>query len=231
MIGWLKTSKSRNVKDRFVPVERQVKAWRKANRRMKWGIADLEFSRLPKPPRLTENDLAEGFYGVILSYGFGDDGFGNADSVLSGQLAWDLAIKLRRGRIWQCQYIDFNKKDHFRLRPQAPPRPKGFYFGKFNPGGKFQSMTVSDLIKGLKWETACGPEGIQFLTITHPHFAKLMNNREIPFMAFADYDVAPYGYNDFFDALQMFCSNDTLALGIGNINKNYPLFGIPLLRF
>jgi len=50
-------------------------------------------------------------------------------------------------------------------------------------------------------------------------------------MAFADSDVAPYGFNDFFDCLQMFCSNDTLGLGIRNVNGNYPLFGTPLLRF
>jgi len=231
MIDWFKTSKSKKSIDPFNSVERQVKAWRKANRRMKWGITDLESSRLPKLPKLTETDLAEGFHGVILSYGFGDDGSGNADSVLSGKLAWDFAVKRRRNRSWQCRYIDFNKTDHFRLRPGAPPRPKGFYFSKFNPGEKFQRLAVSRLIKRLKGDTACGPEGIQFLTVTHPHFADRMNNREIPFMAFADYDVAPYGYNDFFDALQMFCSNDTLGLGIGNVDKNYPLFGIPILRF
>jgi hypothetical protein len=58
-----------------------------------------------------------------------------------------------------------------------------------------------------------------------------MNARKILFMAFADYDVASYGFNDFFDALQMFCSVDTLGLGIGNVDQNYPLFGIPTLRF
>jgi hypothetical protein len=51
------------------------------------------------------------------------------------------------------------------------------------------------------------------------------------FMTFADYDVAPYGYGDFFDAPQMFCSNDTLGLGIGHVDRVYPLFGIPTLRF
>ncbi len=50
-------------------------------------------------------------------------------------------------------------------------------------------------------------------------------------MTFADYDVAPHGYNDFFDALQMFCSQCILGLGIGNVDCNYPLFGIPTLRF
>ncbi len=58
-----------------------------------------------------------------------------------------------------------------------------------------------------------------------------MNERKIPLMALADYDVAPYGYNDFFDAAQMFCSEGILGLGIGNVDQNYPLFGIPTIRF
>jgi len=59
----------------------------------------------------------------------------------------------------------------------------------------------------------------------------MMNDRKIPFMALADYDVAPYGFNDFFDAVQIFCSNEVLGLGIGNVDFNYPLFGIPTIRF
>lgn len=55
-------------------------------------------------------------------------------------------------------------------------------------------------------------------------------DRKIAFMAFADYDVAPYGFGDFFDALQMFCSNNTLGLGIGHVDQVYPLFGIPTHR-
>jgi hypothetical protein len=58
-----------------------------------------------------------------------------------------------------------------------------------------------------------------------------MTERKIPFMALADYDVAPYGFNDFFDAPQVFCSNHVLGLGIGNVDRNYPLFGIPTLQF
>jgi hypothetical protein len=58
-----------------------------------------------------------------------------------------------------------------------------------------------------------------------------MTERKIPFMALADYDVAPYGFNDFFDAPQLFCSNNILGLGIGNVDRNYPLFGIPSLCF
>jgi hypothetical protein len=90
---------------------------------------------------------------------------------------------------------------------------------------------VSRFLKTLSGDTGCGPEGIQMIAVTHPHLARWMNRRKIAFMAFADYDVAPYGFNDFFDCLQMFCSLDTLGLGIGNMDRNYSLFGIPTIRF
>lgn len=217
--------------DSILPAADQAKAWRKANRKMKWGITENEFAAIGPPLALEPKDQADGFVGSILSYGFGDDGQGNADAVLSGRIAWAYARKRRRSGTWQCRYIDFNKPDHFRLRPMAPPRPKGFYYTKFRPGDKSISLTVAKFLKSLNGDTGCGPEGIQLLTITHPHLAELMNQRKIAFMAFADYDVAPYGFHDFFDAVQMFCSNNTLGLGIGNIDQNYPLFGIPTLRF
>jgi hypothetical protein len=223
--------KSENLADLIHPIPKQIKAWRRANRKMAWGIQQPEFDRMKSPPELTEDDRGEGFIGVILSYGFGDDGYGNADSVLSGKLAWGYALKRKTRKTWQCQYIDFEKSTDIRLRPEAPDRPKGFYFTKFQPGKKYQSLKVSQLRRILKKATGCGPEGIQFLTITHPHFPALMNERKIPFMALADYDVAPYGFNDFFDAPQLFCSIGVLGLGIGNVDYNYPLFGIPTLRF
>ncbi len=91
MAGWFKKSESINYKDQFLSVDQQVKAWRKANKKMKWGISELQFQQLPRPPELTPKDLADGFCGVVLSYGFGDDGSGNADAVLSGKLVWNFA--------------------------------------------------------------------------------------------------------------------------------------------
>lgn len=215
----------------ILPVPEQIAAWRKANRKMRWQIPDREFAAIPPPPELTERDIQDGFAGVILSYGFGDDGEGNADAVLSGRLAWNYAVRKRgRERTWQCEYVDFSQADHFRLRPDAPPRPRGFYFAGFRFGEYFPSITVKQFRKRMTRDTGCGPEGIQLLAVTHRHLADLMNARKLLFMAFADYDVAPYGFNDFFDALQMFCSIDKLALGIGNVDRNYPLFGIPTLR-
>lgn len=217
--------------DRLIlPLSKQIKSWRKADRKMAWGIPKVEFDQIKAPPLLEEKDRRDGFIGVILSYGFGDDGCGNSDAVLSGRFAWEYAYKSRKYKTWQCEYIDFYKPEHFRLRPGAPPRPKGFYLTKIQPGEKYQSSKVSQLLKNLTGDTACGPEGIQFLAVTHPHFSEMMNTRKIPFMAFADYDVAPHGFNDFYDSLQMFCSQGILGLGIGNVDCNYPLFGIPTLR-
>ena len=215
----------------ILPMNRQIKAWYKANRKMSWGIQKDEFDGIEPPPPLSEEDLNQGFIGAALFYGFGDDGSGNADPVLSGKVVWDYARRTKRGKTWQCEYVDFDQSDHIRLRPGAPARSKGFYYAKFQPGDRFQSLTVSQVRKNLEKETGCGPEGIQFMAITHTHFSDMMSERKIPFMALADYDVAPYGFNDFFDAPQLFSSNGILGLGIGNVDRNYPLFGIPTIRF
>ena len=92
-------------------------------------------------------------------------------------------------------------------------------------------MTVSQVRRDFKADTGCGPEGLQLLSITHLHLTELMNEHQIPFMSLADYEVAPRGFDDFFDAPQIFCCDNRLGLGIGNVERNYPLFGIPTLRF
>ncbi len=231
MPGFFRKDAQTDGADFILPAAEQIKAWKKANRKMKWGITPEEFAVIEPPPPLLPKDQADGFIGSVLSYGFGDDGRGNADAVISGRRAWAYARKQRKRKTWQCRYIDFGKPDYFRLRPLAPVRPKGFYYAKFRPGDIFLSLSVAKFLKSLEGDTGCGPEGIQLLAVTHGHVAELMNGRKIAFMAFADYDVAPYGFSDFFDAVQMFCSNNTLGLGIGNIDNNYPLFGIPTLRF
>ena len=209
----------------------QIKAWHKANRKMGWNIPQDEFDKQEILPSLTDGSVNQEFIGTALFYGFGDDGSGNSDAVLSGELAWEYGRKRRNGKTWQCEYVDFDKSENIRLRPGAPPRPKGFYHASLQPGKHFVNLTVSQLRKKLGTVTGWGPEGFQFLTITHAHFADMMTERKIPFMALADFDVAPYGFNDFYDAPQIFCSNHILGLGIGNVDRNYPLFGIPTLQF
>lgn len=214
----------------ILPLQEQIKAWHKANRKMGWEIKPEEFDMLRVLPVVTEEERREGFIGTALFYGFSDDGAGHAEPVVSGRLAWEYACKIRKVKTWQCEYVDFGKQEDIRLRPGAAVRPKGFYFAKIQPGEQFINLTVSQLRKKLGTSTGCGPEGFQLLAITHVHFADLMTERKFPFMALADYDVAPYGFNDFFDAPQLFCSNHVLGLGIGNVNRNYPLFGIPTIR-
>ena len=198
----------------ILPIKEQIKTWRRANQKMGWGIVNEDFVRLDAslPPHLTDDDRMNGFIGSVLFYGFGD-------------------YALRRLKTWQCEYVNFNRPQDIRLRPGAPARPQGFYLTKVTFGEKFLKLTVTQVRKKLEIDTGWGPEGFQFLAITHPHFADLMNERKLPFMALADYDIAPHGYNDFYDAPQLFCSNSKLGLGIGNVDRNYPLFGIPILRF
>jgi len=198
---------------------------------MSWGIKKNEFAAIQTPPPLTEEKSAEGFIGTALFYGFGDTGSDHSDAVLSGKLAWEYAKKSWWRKTWQCEYIDFERADHFRVRPGAPHRPKGFYHAMITIGEKFQKLTVSQVRKKFRDSPVSGwaSEGIQFVAITHKHVQGLMNERKIPLLTFADYDVAPYGFNDFFDSAQMFCSNHILGLGIGNVDFNYPLFGIPIL--
>ncbi len=217
----------------FLSLEEQIDGWYGANKKMAWGITDSEFAKLNAAllPGINDNDCDSGFNGVALFYGFGDDGLGNADSILSGKLAWEFVIKSGLNKTWQCGYINFCKPKDIRLRPGAPPRPKGFYTANLHLGQKYQMMSVSQVLRQLEIDTAWGPEGLQFLSITHCHIIKLMNEHKIPFMSLADYEVAPRCIDDFFDAPQIFCCDNRLGLGIGNVERNYPLFGVPTLRF
>lgn len=216
----------------ILPIGQQIKAWRRANRKMAWNIQGEDFESIASPPLLSERDKIDGFIGVGLFYGFGDDGSGNADTIMSAQKAWEYAGTYKKKNQWQCEYIDFERVEDIRLRPGAPARPRGFYLAKVQLGEKYQSLAVSQVRKSLEeGDTGFGPEGVQLLAIAHRHFQGLMNEKKMPFMALADYDVAPYGYEDFYDAPQIFHSIGVLGLGIGHVDRNYPLFGIPTLRF
>jgi len=231
MGGWLgRRRRFERLESMFTPIPLQIKAWRKASRKMGWKIPWRQAPEFDPAAAVEPIRRGDGYCGTILCFGFGDDGSGHADAVLSGKLAWAYAERQILRKTWQCRYVAFEKQDHFRLRPGAPPRPKGFYLATIWIPAKAQQNTISRFLKSLTTDTGVGPEGIQLLTVTHPHIADFMNQRRLPFMAFADYDVAPHGFSDFYDALQMFCSNDTLGLGLGHIDRNYPLFGIPALR-
>lgn len=217
-------------RDPILPLTKQIKSWRKANQKMNWGINVSQLMQLNHFPDLTQEDIREGYQGFCLCYGFGDDGKGNADVILSGKLVWEYALKIKGRRAWQCEYIRFDDPAYIRVRPEAPPRPKGFYLAKIKTGQRYINLTVAQARRLFNDDTGCASEGLQFLIITNPHFQKLMNERRHPFMAFADYDIAPHGFYDFFDSVQMFVSNGILGLGIGNVDTNYPFFGIPSIE-
>lgn len=214
----------------ILSIDDQKKAWIKASKMMKWRIEKAEFHAIQMPPPISPGDVNAGFTGHALFYGFGDNGPGNADPVLSGKVAWEYALKTRKKSVWQSPYINFDDPEAFRLRPDAPPRPKGFYIAKVHTGEHYRSMSVSKARKMFRSVTGFGPEGLQFLCVTHPRYPGLMSERTVPFMVLSDYDVAPYGFKDFFDVPQVFSSNNILGLGIGNIEQRYPGFAIPVLQ-
>ena len=105
-------------KPSILSIKEQAKIWRRADHKMRWNIGSDKFEQLEESsaPSPTDNDRRHGFIGFVLFYGFGDDGRGNADAVLSGQQAWDYALQGRK--TWQCEYINFNKpmnKDNSKL--------------------------------------------------------------------------------------------------------------------
>ena len=71
----------------ILTLQEQINAWRKANRKMGWGIAPEEFDIFETIPGLSDDDRINGFTGTVLFYGFGDDGMGHANAVFSGQQA------------------------------------------------------------------------------------------------------------------------------------------------
>jgi hypothetical protein len=214
----------------IVPVREQVDAWKRAQKKMSWDIARKEFNGIGEPPSLTKDDVDSGFAGIALFYGFGDDGEGHADCVLSGERAWGYALRTLKRRAWQSPHANFDRRDTIRLRPGAPRRPRGFYFAKLDLGQHSTMSSVSAMRKKFGSTTGLAHEGFQLLCITHTHLPDLMSKRKIPFMALADYEVAPYGFGDFFDIPQLFSSNRILGLGIGNADYNYSGFGVPVLR-
>ena len=99
-LAWLRTiyskGQSKMGEESILTVQEQIKAWRKANRKMGWNITQEEFDKLAMIPSLTDGEVNQGFIGSALFYGFGDDGSGHSNAVLSGKLAWDYGPALSR---------------------------------------------------------------------------------------------------------------------------------------
>jgi hypothetical protein len=59
--------------DLILPVRKQIRNWRKANRKRKWRITNAEFERIAPRPELTKDDISDGF---------GNVGNDNADAAI-----------------------------------------------------------------------------------------------------------------------------------------------------
>ena len=70
----LSRNKTKDLSHVISAMNKQIKAWRRANRKMAWGIKKEEFDNIQSPPPLSEDDRSEGFIDVGLFYGFGDGG-------------------------------------------------------------------------------------------------------------------------------------------------------------
>ena len=90
------------------------------------------------PPALTDEDRSQGLVGTAMFYGFGDDGSGGSDAVLSGKLAWEYACRSRKGKTWQCEYIDFKNRKISVCAPKRPPGRKDFTLRKFSLAYSFR---------------------------------------------------------------------------------------------
>jgi hypothetical protein len=126
--------------------------------------------------------------------------------------------------------VRFDDPKFIRLRAGAFQRPKGFYFKKVQLGKKYHNISVERVRKQLGNEEGFGPEGIQFLAITHNHYMKIMDGDHVPFMSLPDYDIAPHGFGDFYDAPFLLATGSTLGMGVGNVSRPYARYGSGTLR-
>jgi len=77
-----------------------------------------------------------------------------------------------------------------------------------------------------------GPEGIQFLAITHPHYVEKMNGEDIPNIDLPDYAVSPSGSGNFYGAPYLCFNRGTGRLYLSDrlVDDRSPKSGCATLR-
>lgn len=213
------------------PVD-QISAWLDACNRGNFGISLPEFDAIPDPSELTYQDILDGFVGVGLFYGFGGEG-DHSDMVLSGKIAWEYAAS--QCETWKWDSVNFDDPRYLNPRDGVHPRPKGFYWKKIQLGHVYQSKSVREVRNDLPTiDWGMGPEGIQLLAITHPHYVEQMNGRDVPFIDLPDYVVAPGVDGDFYHYytphLSFARGDGRLRLGAGSVDNGGSQFGSGSLR-
>ncbi|MDD4995386.1 MAG: hypothetical protein PHW53_02920 [Patescibacteria group bacterium] len=179
----------------------QVERWRELNAdaRLNLCIDEEHFRRIPVPPQRHQDDVPVGMSEIALCYGFGFDDGGNADLVESLRRSWHiLKYRLDRGlKIGVSTPFKMNV-DYFHLRPNAAPRPPGFFWAKIQLGWLYQGHSLELAFQRMyRGETAMAHEPLQIFSVTHPQLLEEFDGVRIPFLMLGGFMLAPNGNGDF----------------------------------
>ncbi|MBI3803328.1 MAG: hypothetical protein HY282_06150 [Nitrospirae bacterium] len=166
-------------------------------------------------------------------YGFGDNGQGQADPFLTGNI---FATYLTgKHHLERSRYIDFyptppdpSRFDFYRpkikMRDGAAPRPKGFYIKELLPkdyeegiGTTYKEQSPNEVRKQSPW--GFGPEGFEFLAVEEVYLP-LLAEKKVPVYVLGDYSVSPYGEGDFSSTMFIGAARDKVELGCTNSRDN-----------
>ena len=172
-----------------------------------------------------------------LFFGFGDDGTGNADPIVSGHLFVTYLAKHYPHE--QSRFVDFYPAppnpvsfDFYRpiikLREGAAARPKGFYTKSLlekdytdGIGAEHKALSPADVRKRSPWGWCF--EGFQFLAIEEA-YTKLLLDQKVATFVLGDYAVSPYGTTDFSSTILLGHFRGKLEIGVTNTRDNIPKY-------
>lgn len=223
------------LKDVYSQPQEQIKRWRALNDWLgkafsKEVIPDKAFTDLEGK---VKGIGAEG----RIFYGFGEDGGGNADPLLSGHIFVSYLIGKHPYEI--SRFVDFfpsppdpSRFDYYRpkikMREGAAARPRGFYIKTLPPkdldegiGMAHVGRSPADVRKLSPW--GWGPEGFQFLAVEE-EYVGLLIERKVPIFVLADYAISPYGEADFSSAPFLGTDRSKLEIGTMNVRDTVPKF-------
>jgi len=224
-----------NVSEGFSSPEEQVRKWKGLNEWLSKAFAKEAISDSAWP-QIEAKAKGLGRESRIF-YGFGNDGQGNSDSLLTGHIF--LTYLLKKFPYEKSRFVDFYppapdaKRFEFyqskiKLREGAAPRPRGFYVKELLPkdleggiGAAHKGRSPAEIRKLSPW--CFGPEGFQFLALEEPYVA-LLRERRVPFFVLADYAISPFGEGDHYSTIFFGSDRDRLDIGVTNARDNISKF-------
>lgn len=158
----------------ILPPEKQVQAWERYihARGYHTGQNPELMKDVPEPPTLSEQDIADGYQGVCLFYGWpkrGDKGedVNVANSALFG---WEEINMRFAHHASRCVVF---KDGLLKLRAGAKKRPVGWFWRKINLMPRNRKKRLYDITVGIN-ESMLSFEWFQFAGITHTYFVDYM---------------------------------------------------------